>query len=168
MKLVKPNSSHKKIYEELILEWSKTEDINNVSPWVLFEWSNFEEFLNINNQRPLKNQEQVPAQLYFAIVDDKIVWAIDIRFNLNNKILSTYWGHIWYGIIPIYRKKWYATKMLELWLVGCKKIGLKKVLVCCDTDNIASAKTIEKNWGTLEKYITVEGIKNSRYWIDIK
>jgi predicted acetyltransferase len=83
-------------------------------------------------------------------------------------VLSSYWGHIWYGIAPNQRKKWYATKMLELWLIECSKIGLEKVLVCCDTNNIASAKTIEKNWGTLEKYITVEGIKNSRYWIDIK
>jgi hypothetical protein len=37
MKLEKPNISHKKNYQELILEWSKTEDINNISPGALFQ-----------------------------------------------------------------------------------------------------------------------------------
>ena len=167
MELQIPNISHKDQYNQLILEWSKTEYITKVSPGAAFQWDNFEIFLKNSDDRVLWIECSVPAQLYFAIVNEEIVWAIDLRFNLNNKVLSTYWGHIWYGIAPNQRKKWYATKMLELWLLECRKIGLEKVLVCCDTDNIGSAKTIEKNNGIFEKYIMVEWIKNSRYWIDI-
>lgn len=168
MKLEKPNISHKKIYQELILEWSKYEDTNNVSPWALFNWESFEDFLKINKNRALWIWYKVPAQLYFAIIDDKIIWAIDVRFNIDDPFLLKYWGHIWYGISPDYRRKWYATKMLELGLVECKKIWLKKVLICCYTDNIGSYKTIEKNWGKLENIIEWEWKQNSRYWINIK
>lgn len=168
MKLEKPNITHKEKYNKLINQWWKLEDLSETSPWALFKWENFKDFLEINKNRPLWIWVKVPAQLYFAIIDEKIVWAIDIRFNINHPVLRNHWGHIWYGISPEYRRKWYATKMLELWLLECKKLNLDKVLVCCYTDNIGSYKTIEKNWGILENVIKWEWKRNSRYWINIK
>jgi len=169
MKLEKPNISHKKNYQELILEWSKTEDINNISPGALFQWENFEDFLEIiNNQRVNNYWDKVPAQLYFAIIWDEIVWAIDIRFHIDNPFLLQYWWHIWYWVAPEFRRKWYATKMLNLGLVECRNLNILKVLVNCYTDNIASAKTIVRNWGKLENITEWEWKQNSRYWIDIK
>ena len=64
-------------------------------------------------------------------------------------------------------EKWYETKMLWLALKKKKKLNISKVLVNCYTDNIASAKTIEKNWGKLENIIDWNGKENSRYWINI-
>ena len=169
MKLEKPNILHKEKYLDLIAKWSKEEDISQTSPGALFQWENFEKFLEIiNNQRVNFPGEKVPAQLYFGIVWNEIVWAIDIRFHINNEFLLQYGWHIWYGISPLYRRKWYATKMLWLALEECKKLNISKALVTCYTDNIASAKTIEKNWGKLENIIDWNGRENSRYWIDIK
>ena len=168
MKLEKPNILHKEKYLDLIAKWSKEEDISQTSPGALFQWENFEDFLEINKNRPLWIWVKVPAQLYFGIVWNKIVWAIDIRFNIDNPFLLNYGWHIWYGVSPEFRKKWYATKILELGLVECKKIWLEKVLICCYTDNIGSYKTIEKNWGILENITEWEWKQNSRYWIDIK
>ncbi len=169
MKLEKPNFSHKEQYLDLISKWSEEENITQTSPGALFQWENFEDFLEIiNNKRVKFPGERVPAQLYFAIIDEKIIWAIDIRFHINNEFLLQYWWHIWYWVAPKYRRKWYATKMLWLALVECKKLNISKALVTCYTDNIASAKTIEKNWGKLENIIDWNGKKNSRYWIDIK
>ena len=43
------------------------------------------------------------------------------------------------------------------------------VLMVCDKDNIASAKTIIKNGGVLEnEFIDENGRVEQRYWIDIK
>jgi hypothetical protein len=37
MILEKPNPSHKKQDNQLVLDWSKYEDITKISPWALFE-----------------------------------------------------------------------------------------------------------------------------------
>lgn len=167
MKLIKPNISHTQKYLDLIAKWSVQEDISKTSPGALFTWENFEDFLEINKNRPLWIWVKVPAQLYFAVENDEIVWAIDIRFHIDHPVLKYHGWHIWYGVAPEYRRKWYATKMLWLALQECKNIGLEKVLLTCDTDNIASAKTIEKNGWILQDIILWEWVKNSRYWISI-
>ena len=58
------------------------------------------------------------------------------------------------GIRPCERRKGYATEMLRLALIECKKIGLQRVLMVCSTDNIGSAKSIINNGGVLENEIT--------------
>ena len=57
--------------------------------------------------------------------------------------------------------------MIGLALEECKKIGIDKVLMVCDKDNIASRRTIEKNGGILENEIEVEGVVEQRFWINI-
>ena len=47
-------------------------------------------------------------------------------------------------------RKGYATQMVGLALEECKRLGIKKVLMVCDKDNIGSAKSIIKNGGILE------------------
>lgn len=40
--------------------------------------------------------------------------------------------------------------MIALALDECRKMGIDRVLMCCDETNRASARTIEKNGGVLE------------------
>ena len=65
------------------------------------------------------------------------------------------------------RRKGYATEMIRLALQECKKLGLTKVLMVCDKDNIGSAKSIQKNGGVLENEILEDGDIIQRYWIDL-
>ena len=81
-------------------------------------------------------------------------------------------GHIGYGIRY---SKWnfgYGTKMLALALKKAKQMGLEKVLITCNDDNIGSAKFIENNGGILQDIIknVVDGKKiyTKRYWIELK
>jgi hypothetical protein len=53
MKLQIPNISHQEQYSQLILDWSKYEDILNTSPGALFKAESFENFLKINDDRAL-------------------------------------------------------------------------------------------------------------------
>ena len=46
---------------------------------------------------------------------------------------------------PSERRKGIATEMIRLALKECKKIGIDKVLMVCDKDNIGSAKSIQVN-----------------------
>lgn len=46
----------------------------------------------------------------------------------------------------------------------CKKLGIDKVLMTCDKDNIGSVKSIVKNGGVFEnEFINFEGHIEQRY-----
>ena len=78
-------------------------------------------------------------------------------------------GHIGYAIRPSERRKGHGTHILALTLAKARDLGLNHVLLTCDTDNIGSARIIERNGGKLAS----RGISNSsgkpisRYWIDV-
>ena len=58
--------------------------------------------------------------------------------------------------------------MIELALKECKKIGIDKVLMVCDKENIGSAKSIQNNGGILENEVIIDGIVEQRFWINIE
>lgn len=76
-------------------------------------------------------------------------------------------GHIGDGIRPSERRKGYATAMIALALEECKKLGIERVLMCCDKDNIGSAKSIIRNGGFLENEVEEYGHLEQRYWIQL-
>ena len=165
MKLELPELKHKNIYEQLRKEWAIFEDISHISPWALFYWDNFDEFLRETVLYRTNSPTWVNSTLFLLVEDNDIIWAIDIRHNINNPVLMEKWGHIWYWVVPKFRKKWYATKMLELWLIEAKKMGIEKVLLTCTTENIPSNKVIKSNWGISDRL--TNDWKMNRYWISL-
>ena len=57
--------------------------------------------------------------------------------------------------------------MIGLALQECKNLGIDKVLMVCDKDNIGSAKSIINNGGILENEVVVDGVTEQRYWITL-
>ena len=57
--------------------------------------------------------------------------------------------------------------MLRLNLLNAQKLGIKKVLITCNKDNLASEKTIVANGGIFESFITVNDEIMKRYWITV-
>ena len=120
---------------------------------------------------------------------DQVLWLIDkeeyigqasIRPELCTSYLITYGGHIGYSIRPSKRRQGYGKKILALSLEKSRDIGLRKILVTCDSDNIGSKKIIEHNGGQFEtamemdnKAFRSEGrkqhsrVEKLRYWIDL-
>jgi predicted acetyltransferase len=95
-------------------------------------------------------EQRVPGSLYFILnKKDKIIWCINIRHKINQWLEKLGW-HIWYGIRPSERKKWYGTTALKLALEKCKELWIKQPILICDKENIASAKVIENNWWILK------------------
>ena len=111
----------------------------------------------------------VPDSTYFCLDTDRniMVGAVNIRHFLNESLLLN-GGHIGDGVVPSERRKGIATAMIALALNECKKLGIHRVLMVCDKNNVASAKSIIRNGGVLENEVVVNGITEQRYWIENK
>lgn len=111
----------------------------------------------------------VPSSTYLAVreKDNYIVGMIDIRHYLN-EYLTQVGGHIGYGVRKTERNKGYAKQMLKLALEKCKELKIKKVLITCDEDNIASEKVILSANAKLEDIRNVDGENKKRFWIDLE
>ena len=112
---------------------------------------------------------RVSASEFWLIDKNEFIGRLSIRHELNEFLLKM-GGHIGYEIRPSRRKQGYGTKILRLGLEKAKELGLQRVLVTCDEDNIGSKKIIEHNGGQFENSIQIDGdnIKKLRYWIDIE
>lgn len=112
---------------------------------------------------------KMPATEFLGVrkVDKHVIGMIQIRHKLN-EFLFRYSGHIGYSVRPSERKKGYATQMLGLALEESRRMGIEKVLITCDVNNIASEKVIINNGGIFEKEDVYEGEKIKRYWVIVK
>lgn len=110
---------------------------------------------------------RVPATLYWAVVDNKVVGRLDLRHYLNKRLASI-GGHIGYSVSPSERGKGYATEMLRLGLKEAKKLEVKKALVTCDETNHPSRRVIEKNGGILKNKVMENGVYKLRFWVPVK
>lgn len=172
LKLIKLTKEYQKELAEMIDEWKLDQMLNhtNHSPWAIFknDYHDFDKYLaelEISEPRPGK----VPDSVFFLLDDErnKLLGAVNIRHYLNDFLLRE-GGHIGDGIRPSERGKGYATKLIALALEECKQLGIERVLLICDKDNIGSAKSIISNGGVLENEILdSEGILIQRYWIDL-
>jgi predicted acetyltransferase len=111
----------------------------------------------------------VPSTFLFAFAASRIVGRVSIRHELNELLLRI-GGHIGYAVVSEFRRQGYATAMLRQSLqIAHDKLGLDRVLVTCDDDNVGSIRTIEKNGGVLENVISGPDVAQAkrRYWIEL-
>ncbi len=109
----------------------------------------------------------VPCTTFWLIADNGQILGESRHRHWLTTSLEHEGGHIGYVIRPSERRKGYGTRILALTLEESGDLGLNRVLLTCDTDNIGSARIIERNGGKLAS----QGISNSsgkpisRYWI---
>jgi predicted acetyltransferase len=110
----------------------------------------------------------VPSTFLFAYLEMRIVGRVSIRHSLN-EFLQRVGGHIGYVVVPEFRRRGLATKILAQALqIARDQLGIHRALVTCDDDNVGSIRTIEKNGGILENVITGPGLEKPkrRYWLE--
>ena len=107
----------------------------------------------------------VPSTFLAADVDGEMVGRTSIRHELN-EFLAREGGHIGYAVLAEHRRRGYATEILRQSLVIARAVGVDRVLVTCDDDNVGSATVIERCGGVFDSLVdSREGPPKRRYWI---
>ena len=106
----------------------------------------------------------VHATYWWIVEGDTYLGAITLRHELTDFLLDA-GGHIGYSVRPSARRRGLASWALGEVLARARDIGLERVLVTCDDDNVASARTIERNAGVLEDVRDTPLGRTRRYWI---
>lgn len=168
IRLVKLTPAYRRHLEDMMREWLAVEQ--RFSPYAIrrLDYRDFDTYL-ANLERKEEKDGLVPDSVYFCLDQDRdiFVGAVNIRHYLNECICHT-GGHIGDGIRPSERRKGYATAMIGLALEECRRMGINKVLMTCDADNIGSAKSIMNNGGVYEMDVEDEGVTEQRYWITLQ
>lgn len=90
---------------------------------------------------------RLPSRVFW-IFGPAFCGAINLRFMPGTEDLPpTCPGHIGYSIVPWKQRRGFATRALALILPVAREVGLKRVLVTCDDDNVGSRKVIQANGG---------------------
>ena len=168
LKLVKLERKYRRHLEEMLEEWYGSGE--KIVPYSIrrLDYRDFEHYLQ-NLEIQDDSPGIVPDSTFFCLdeTQDIFVGAVNIRHFLNEALLLN-GGHIGDGVRPSQRRKGIATAMIALALEECRKLGLDRVLMVCDKENIGSAKSIQKNGGILENEVVVNGVIEQRYWIDLR
>lgn len=166
IRLVRLSEEYKEQLVEMMDEWCATGE--KIVPYAIRknDYHDFQYYLD-NLEVKEEVDGKVPDTTFFCLDIDRniFVGAVNIRHYLTEEMLINA-GHIGDGIRPSERRKGYATAMIGLALEEAKKLGIHRVLMCCDKENIASAKSIINNGGILENEVVVNGVTEQRYWIE--
>lgn len=169
LKLVYPTLEMEPLYFDYIDEWKKSGETivpgfadpsnKDYKTWLYHVLS--------MQKKETCPSDSVPADSYFMVNESwKIIGSVQIRHMLNDYLFN-YGGNIGYGIRPSERRKGFENVILDLALKKCIDLNIRKVLITCDKDNIASAKTIIANGGILENEVPLGGEIKQRYWISL-
>ncbi|GGO27746.1 GNAT family N-acetyltransferase [Deinococcus humi] len=112
-----------------------------------------------------------------GFVNSEPLWLVEgeaylgrasLRHTLNAS-LREFGGHIGYEIRPSARRQGHGRTILRLTLERARELGLERVLVTCDTDNLGSRGVIEGNGGVLEGEFVLDYHPKPlrRYWITL-
>jgi predicted acetyltransferase len=103
--------------------------------------------------------------------DGEFCGSIGLRWQDGSDALPAYvLGHIGYAVVPWKRGRGYASEALRQTLLAAQSIGLRRVEITTDPDNLASQRVIECNGGRFVETFVNEHFgpaPHLRYAIDL-
>ena len=132
----------------------------------------FEEYLTRLHRYSLgiDIEEGLVPYTTFWLVDKKMdtIYGVSRLRHILNTASRKEGGHIGYDVPPSYRNAGYATELLGLTVRKARAMGIARVLVTCDANNVASSRVIIKNGGALENQVISDYTRKivNRYWIE--
>jgi len=114
-------------------------------------------------------EDRVHNDLYWIVDGREVVGFLSFRHTLNDWLREA-GGHIGYAVRASRRRRGYASQALALALDRAREIGLDRVFITCDDDNIASARTIERAGGVLQDVSDQSERGHAmlrRYWVTL-
>lgn len=101
----------------------------------------------------LPDGRNVPKLPFIArwIWDGEFCGSISLRWQEGTDALPSHvLGHIGYAVVPWKRGRGYATEALRQMLIDARSVGLGRLEITTDPDNLASQRVIGRNGG---KYV---------------
>lgn len=90
---------------------------------------------------------EVPSTLLFAFFGPELIGRYSLRHRLTPD-LEAYAGHVGYGVLPAFRRKGVASRLLTHAVARASQLhAIENLIVTCDVSNIASQGVIEKCGG---------------------
>ena len=109
----------------------------------------------------------VPSTTSFLVDEGRILGVSNLRHWLTPHLLE-HGGHVGYSVRPSERNRGHATRLLRNAARKARRLGVERLLVTCDADNIASARVIERCGGDLENEVPTDDAPIRRYWIHLR
>lgn len=104
------------------------------------------------------------ATCRWIVEDDRVLGGIALRHGMNEVIGRL--GHIGYGVRPSARGRGVGTWALGEMLRLAAGDGMDRVLLVCESDNVASIRTVERNGGVAEPQ-SIDNPGVVRLWIPL-
>lgn len=167
MELVEPSEAYKESFREGLEEfknagihgfWDAREPLDDIDRYIVRT--------KANSQGIDLPENWVPTSTYWLVDNGSFIGHVNIRHLLNDR-LRLIGGHIGYFIRPSMQRKGYGTELLRLALEKARTLGIEQALITCDADNIGSRKVIERNGGTLQREIIVDGKSVLSFHLDL-
>lgn len=166
MMLIEPDTTWQAAFLDMATEFATSGDTRYQAALTDFAGylQQLQQFARGENLPP----DRVRQTTYWGVEGDMLVGTARLRHALT-PALEQLGGHIGYDVRPLQRRQGYGTALLACTLQRARQCGLTGVLLTCDTDNIGSARVIEKNGGQLINQTMVDGYAKliSRYRIDL-
>jgi predicted acetyltransferase len=104
----------------------------------------------------------VPCTVFWYVAGQEYLGTLVLRHLLTPE-LADVGGHIGYHVVPPWRRRGHATRMLAAGLAEARALGLDRVLLTCDTGNEPSRRVILANGGVPDG----RSGHDDRFWIDL-
>ncbi len=174
LKLVEPSLALGDAFWALLEDFRAAGEIHHVpgsgagSELATFAREALPDFIRRLDERTRGIGLHVPDSPFWLVrrSDGAVLGVSSLRHRLI-PALEDVGGHIGYSIRPSERCKGYGTRILALTMEQARARGLGHLLLTCDTENLGSARVIEKNGGVLASsgFSARSGTHVSRYWI---
>jgi predicted acetyltransferase len=172
VKVIRPSLDYLDAFQDMLDEYASFGESyslysNKLDEW----WNNPTEFILFWQSlalAPMPELHLVQTDSFWLIEGPCILGDVRLRHKLNES-LQRDGGHIGYCVRPSARNKGLATILLKFALNHARTLGIKKSLLTCKKQNLASIKVIERNGGIFsDECILADGNVNNRYWIDLR
>lgn len=146
---------HIPLLKDMVRDWIKQESV--VYPYSIVKAYRSALHNLIYNGNEHEDEAELAVLMFMLDKQlNKFIGAVDIRkyssrMDSKGYINST----IAYGISPLYRRKGYGTKQLELAINICNELNIREINMLCNKNNIGSRKIIEANSGMFVRQIQV-------------
>ena len=170
-KLLEPSLYYRMAFYKMAYDYGNTEDQRYHCEIMAddFEYAGYVETLRGFKEGLDLPRGLVPYTTYWLMDDLSTIYGVSRLRHILNDNAKKEGGHIGYDVPPSLRNQGNATLLLRLTLQKAAEMGIVRVLMTCDCDNLASVRVIEKCGGVLENIIVSDFTKKlvNRYWITL-